>query len=444
MGERVNGITDWRRLGFWQALLLYGLLICSSFAVAGMEFFTMLLMAVAIAVWLRRRPPLVLPYWLLAPFVLIVLWALIVMVLNPQPWRTLAHMAPEYRVFAPFAILPALYQVRPGRALATYGIGMALFALYGVVQYEFGVDWFRSGADKLIRPFAGTGSFHAMGYFTHHLTFAGVMLMQAPLFFALGISERHRRRWLWFAIGAATWVGLLVSLGRSAWLGSLVGLGVLIFMLPRRWCLALLSLGLAGVIALAMLLSHDALQSGERIPGVPGIINRALQTSIGQDKDRLYLWEAAWLGIQEHPWIGVGLGNERYTYEAYRQVVSARHDDYQFTNRASAGIHNIYLHFAFTLGWPGLALYLALHGAVAWWCIAWIRAARGAFPLEQGLLWGSLGGLAGLAVASMFQNYFFDAEVQNAIVITIALALYAGQRVQHGLADGGGMGSARG
>jgi O-antigen ligase len=214
-------------------------------------------------------------------------------------------------------------------------------------------------------------------------------------------------------------------------------MGVLIFMLPRRWWIALLGVGLAGVVALSVLLSDDALHSGERIPGVPGIVNRALQTSIGRDKDRLYLWEAAWLGIREHPWIGVGLGNERYTYEAYRQVVSARHDGYTFTNRASAGIHNIYLHVAYTLGWPGLALYLALHVVVAWWCVRGIRAARGDFPLERGLLWGALGGLAGLAAASAFQNYFLDAEVQNAIVITMALALYAGRRIVGGSAAAG-------
>lgn len=442
MGERMAGSLDWRHAEFWQVLLVYGLLVSSSFAVAGMEFFTILLMALGIGLWLRRRPPLALPPWLLAPFVLITLWALIVMLLNPQPLRTLSHMATEYRVFAPFAILPALLQVRPRRALATYGIGMALFALYGVVQYHLGVDWFRTGADKLIRPYAGTGSFHAMGYFTHHLTFAGVMLMQVPLFFALAISERNRWRWLWFAVGALAWVGLLVSLGRSAWLGSLAGMGVLIFMLPRRWWITLLSVGLAGVVALGVLLSQDALRAGKHIPGMPGIVNRALQTSIEQDKDRLYLWEAAWLGIQEHPWIGVGLGNDRYTYEAYRQVVSARHDGYRFTNRASTGIHNIYLHFAYSLGWPGLALYLALHGAVAWWCVRGIRAARGGFALERGLLWGALGGLAGLAVASVFQNYFLDTEVLNAIVITMALALYAGRRIQAGPAAGGSAGAA--
>lgn len=440
MAERTVAVTAWRQLEFWQRLLVYGLLASSSFAVAGMEFCTILLMGVGLAVWWRRRASIGLPSWLIAPFVLITLWALLVMLLNPQPWRTLSHMAPEYRVFAPFAILPALLLVRPRRALATYGIGMALFALYGLAQYELGVDWFRSGADKLIRPYAGTGNFHAMGYFTHHLTFAGVMLMQVPLFLALGISERTRWRWLWFAVGALAWMGLLVSLGRSAWLGSLVGMGVLIFMLPRRWWIGLLAVGLAGVVGLSVLLSHDALNAGDRIPSLPGIVNRALQTSIGRDKDRLYLWEAAWLGIRAHPWVGVGLGNERYTYEAYRQIVSARHDGYQFTNRASAGIHNIYLHFAFTLGWPGLALYLALHGSVAWWCIRWIRAASGRFALERGLLWGTLGGLAGLAVASVFQNYFFDAEVQNAIVITMALGLYAGRRVQTGLAAAAGAG----
>jgi O-antigen ligase len=305
-----------------------------------------------------------------------------------------------------------------------------------VAEFQLGVDWFRPEGAKLIRPMHGTKVFHAMGYFTHHLTYAGVMLINVPLFAALALTDRGRVRLWWLAGALFSANGVLLSLGRSGWIGAVVGLGVLLLLLPRRWWMPLLAIAVAASLLLGALLATGHLRRIANAPHTPPLLKRALNTSLSYDKDRLYLWEAGWLAVQDRPWLGAGIGNEDYDFEAYRQIVSGRHEGYAFITRASAGIHNIYLQMAFATGFVGLAAYLSLFGGLLWWCGLWLRRAGTAHPFERGLLWGVAGALTGFSAASFFQNYFFDDEVANVLMIAVGLALHAGLTIRRERTNG--------
>ena len=422
-----------RTLAFWQIGLLYLLFIASSFSIAGMELGALGLMLLGLAHWRRNRPVSMPPRWLIVPYVAFIAAGLLSALINPETLRTLVQMKGEYRLFMPFALLPALALVDRKRLLRVYLVFMGLMALYGLVQYFYGVDWFRPEGKKLITPYVRNGAavFHGKGHFSHHLTYAGFMLINVPFFLALFFQDRDRMRWAWAAGALLAAIGVTVSLGRSGWVGAAVGTGLLAFMLPRRWSWSLIGLGIATFAVLVGLMLSGKLQATFSSDDNPDFVKRLLSTSLSHDKDRLYLWEAGWLGLLDNPIVGVGPGNEDWVYEPYRQVVSQRHGGYQFINRASAGVHNLYLQIGFTYGVLGLGAYLWLFGAFFTYCIRAVRQARPEQGLEKGLLWGAVGGLGGSMAAAVFENNFFDSEVQNLIMVVMALAIHAGMRIAH-------------
>ena len=435
MSENVLTTFSWKNSNSWIVLFLYLLLIFSTFSISGIVFASIGLISFSLYRFSRSKNIDKLPKWIVAPFILWLGSAILSALVNPEILRTLDNMRGEYRLLLPFAMVPALLLIDIRKLLKVFLFFVVLMAIYGVIQYFYGVDWFRSGDDKLITPFkrdiAGkTSVFHAKGNFSHHLTYAGFMLINAPLFFSLFIHDLKRTRWLWAGASVLTLLAVFVSLGRSGWVGVFFGFGILILMLPRKWAFPLIFVGVFTFTLFVSLMTSGWLQETFSHPDNPDFIKRILSTNLSRDKDRLYLWQAGGLGIQDNPILGVGIGNEDYYFEPYRQIVSKLHGGHTFFTKASAGVHNMYLQVGYTMGAIGLAVHLWLFGSVFYWCILWIRKAGKDFSFERGLLWGAIGGLFGNMIAAIFENNFFDGEVQTMVMIIIGLALYAGMMIR--------------
>ena len=426
-GSWVNHLTQ---RPFWLAFAVYALILFSSSTIAGIEFATILLMVTsALHLW-RAEDAEIAPRWIVLPFVVLVGAELISAFSNPHPLRTLDHMRGDYRIFLPLAMLPALARVDVRRLLHVLVACLALASIYGAIQFYTGVDWFRPVGEKIITPtiIEGAVVFHGKGTFSHHLTYAGFMLVNVSLFLALALCDRSRGRIIWLTGSLAAAVGVVVSMGRSGWLGMVAGAFVLVLMLPRRLAFPILGSVVLCAVLLVTSMATGWLQDRFDSPDNPVLVKRMLSASPTNNRDRLYLWEAGWMGFLENPIVGVGRGNERYEYEQYRARVAQRHGGYQYLTAASAGIHNVYLQLAYNLGVVGLGAFLWMYGAVFVWCVHWIRRSAGREDLgfERGLLWGAAAGLTGTLVAGAFENNYFDAEVGNMIGIAIGLALHAG------------------
>ncbi len=431
-GSWANRLTQ---RNFWLAFAVYALIFYSSFTIAGIEFATILLtMTSALHLW-RADDAEIAPRWIVLPFLAFAGAELLSALSNPQPLRTLSYMRGDYRIFLPLALLPALARVDVSRLLRVLVVCLAFAALYGAIQFHAGVDWFRPEGQNKITPtiIEGAGVFHGKGTFSHHLTYAGFMLINASLFLALALCDRSRARIAWLAGSLAACVGVAVSMGRSGWLGTVAGASVLFLMLPRRFAFSILGTGFLCAALLVVTMATGWLQDRFESPDNPVLIKRMLSASPTNDRDRLYLWEAGWAGFLENPIVGVGRGNERFEYEQHRARVAERHGGHHFLNTASAGIHNVYLQVAYNTGIIGLVTFLWLYGAVFVWCAHWIRRARDREDLgfERGLLWGAAAGLTGTLVAGVFQSNYFDAEVGNMVGIAIGLALHAGLMVRN-------------
>ncbi|MCH2172130.1 O-antigen ligase family protein [Myxococcota bacterium] len=410
----------------------YGLIVASSFSIAGIEAATLALFACALIVRFRERSMWGVPAWLVAPFVAVIFAELLSAICNPETSKALWSMRGQYRILLPFAMLPAFHCIDPRRALIALGVCVVLSALYGTIQFRFGVDWFRILDESLVTPsqFDPTGTFHAKGTFSHHLTFAGVLLLNALLFLALALCERTGLRWFWVLVAVAAITGVMTSMGRSTWLGLAIGGLVFALKLPRRWSVAIAASGLVLILAVALALSTGFLKRHLDPVGSSALVKRFVNTSLESEKDRLYLWKAGWLGFVDHPLVGAGFANSGANYQKYRELVAERHGGHRYSAVPEAGVHNVFLQVAYSMGVVGLGSFVWMFAALLVWCVRGIKQATSECSLDVGILWGTAAGLLGTLVAGLFQNNYFDAEVQNMFGLTIGFALFAGLKVQ--------------
>ena len=159
----------------------YTLFISSTFTIAGQDASIVFLYLLGIYSLIRQRKWPDMSHPLLWMFLLFTAISLVSGIFNQYEVDTLMNLRNNWRFVFPFVLLTAMYQVDEKNLLKTY-YGFWLFiALYGIVQFFTGVDWFRPEESSLSTPYMGTGDgfgiFHAKGNFTHHLTFGGSMLL---------------------------------------------------------------------------------------------------------------------------------------------------------------------------------------------------------------------------------------------------------------------------
>jgi putative inorganic carbon (HCO3(-)) transporter len=209
----------------------------------------------------------------------------------------------------------------------------------------------------------------------------------------------------------------------AALLGGLAGFGTGLGFsaaLRHRWAWLLLAfLVLFGGIFL--LLGGDRLVpalAGQRfsdflpyleMPDVRGVIVTDDNFAV---VERLAHWQAALEMLDDHPLLGVGIGNYVPVYPSY--ALPGWKDPLGHA-------HNYYLHIAAEAGLLGLGAYLVLVLACFWH--AW-RALRRVSGRRQGIVLGILGVLAAFAVHSLFDNlYVHGMNMHLAILLGLIYVL---------------------
>ncbi len=414
--------------------LCFALAVASVWSIAAIEAAALGLVPLGLALllrrWRRREGALPPAAWVW-PIALVLAAALLAALANADRASNLLALRDHYRLLLPLALLPALELVDRRRWLGVLAGGVILSALYGAVQFSEGVDWLRSAGYQLVTPspIVGSGVFHAKGSFSHHLTFAGAMLIHMAFFLALFLDDTRKLRWLWLATAAAAGLGVALSMGRSGWIGAAVGSSVLLLRLPRRVGWPLLAAGTGAALLLGAALWSGVLAKSYDGAARPALMRRLLATSFAHDKDRLYLWQAAWAGFRAHPVVGIGTGNDRRDFAQWRHLVAARHGGHRFLSRPESGSHNLYLQHAYETGALGLAAHLTWMGTILLWCRRGIARTRRVPSLDRGILFGCAAGLVGSLAAGIFENNFADAEVQTLLLLHFGLALHAGMRI---------------
>lgn len=177
-------------------------------------------------------------------------------------------------------------------------------------------------------------------------------------------SQSHNgfRKFICWAFSTLSFGMIFLAQGRS---GYLVALTIIIVLIWKLWLQnasknALLIWGLIGLLIAATVVLGPARQ---RIHNTFLSIQSALSGDLQHAEPRVSLWTAAWRGIREHPWIGVGTGG----YPSFASEAARRDSKLDFGSSLSPGHpHQTYLAAWVRWGPMGLALVLIL-----FW--AWIR-----------------------------------------------------------------------
>jgi O-antigen ligase len=283
-----------------------------------------------------------------------------------------------------------------GRSLLSVFLASStLCGAMAVVQYVDGWDYIRS------RPLQrmGTG-YIATGFFGHHLTFGGVVLIAFAAAFAQAVFARGRGRAMAAVAAGIMGAGLLASLSRTAWVGAGGALVMVAAMAGRRAIAAVAVAG--GAAGGAMLLSPTFLA---RLRSIAGVL----------DQPRARLWETALRIAADHPLLGAGPGSWSRLFPAYRVP-----GHYENVGHA----HNDVLNQLAQVGVLGATAWIAIW--VRYFVVS-VRGRRRAAP-DAGDLALSAAGIAAVGaflVGGLGQCFFTDEEVAMALWLVVACTLAA-------------------
>ncbi|HLB12883.1 MAG TPA: O-antigen ligase family protein, partial [Dehalococcoidia bacterium] len=300
-----------------------------------------------------------------------------------------------------------------GQALLIVGAVLAAGALAGLHGwYQFAL---RDGpasflvADTFLR---------AYGFYGQPNPYAGYLLSVLPLALALLLvagREALPIRGLLSAFGIQA-AALLMTLSRGGFLG-LAGASVLIAVLrgwvSRRILLAALVAGLL----LALGLSYGLVPVPGAEEGGPldefGVFDpRGIRASPQNWSvvERMALWYSAWNIWQDHPWLGIGIGNFKEAYPDYALPGWELGQEHA---------HNYYLNILTETGVVGLTAYLVFLGSLFLYAA---RCLKGALARGWGLRTGLAMALLSTVLALSIHN-FFDNIYVHGMLVQIGLLL---------------------
>ena len=254
------------------------------------------------------------------------------------------------------------------------------------------------------------------GPFSIYMTFGDVLMLGALFFLAYLANVPARPVW-WMAVAAPVTISsLAATYARHAWIGLATGLLILIPTSRRRVGigLALLLVAVPGTIMVPQTIRH-------RIQSIIDLHDVTI-------RDRLAMWHSGLLMIYDHPLLGVGPGQVRAWYPAYRRPEAVR--------PSTGHLHSSPIHLAAERGLPALAIW-------AWiWVVffreggrIWRQLGRDRLR-ERALVCASLSGVAAFLASGLFQHTFGDAAVVMLVYALMALPFSVERR--HSMLDPAG------
>lgn len=344
--------------------------------------------------------------------------------LSESPLLSLRYFRNFWKFLLPFFLFFSLKKEDIFPYLRTLGISASVIGVYAIIQHFTGLDLFRSEVlQNQYSPY--NGRWHAVGIFSHHLTFGGVFLLicsiSTPLIFCVKLPARYRIPLSILSI--TSFLGVVFSLGRSNWLGIILSMSIIAVFLTGRKILFFFTLSVA-ILLSGLFFSDNAPKTGFFKKTSLG--QRISSISMSSNKDRLMMWKASVNIIVDNPIFGLGPNMGKVMVPYYKKV--AETEKHRFQHNPGVGVHNIYLQTWIDFGLVGLAGYLLIWFSLIVTIIKRLISEKIADSVSNSLLLGLLGGFSGSMLAGLFENNFRDGEVQAIILTFMGLALILLQR----------------
>jgi O-antigen ligase len=320
----------------------------------------------------------------------------------------------------------------------------SIASLYGVLQHLFpGLDITRPEGRKVIQ-WTVEGGIASTGFFDHHMTYGGFLLLVFSLSFSLSVvslttkllpqemgfdnkgllSGESSQISSIFYIPLTTLIlgGLISSMTRNAWFGSLCAASLIIILSTVHILFRSKRLiGYSGAGFILLCATAYSLFTFIFPLQNPLIMRFKSIFDVSKNVERVYIWKSSIDMIMDHPLTGVGFNNYTEAIKGYRGNYS-----HTFSPGSDAHAHNNILTQTAELGIIGLTAFLWI----------WIRFFKegvkmylnppnpskgGEGGFQKAIIIGGLGAIFGFHIAGMFEGNFGDAEVATMVWFTMGL-----------------------
>ncbi len=402
-----------------RVFFLYSLFFFIPFSIAGDDFATIGLYIVSFVLLIRKQI-----HWEKTPITLglgiYLIGAVISTLLSHAPLTGFVYFRSFWRLGLPFLVFFTLKDQPVERFVRVLGGVAVIIGLYAIVQFYTGLDVLRS--EHLQNSYKQHyGVWHAVGVFSHHLTFGGVFLMLFAVFSAMVITrELNPRVRIFYAfVAVICLISLFFSFGRSIWIGAIVAVVVSLFVLiPQKIkIISIIVLICLAVITWFSLHYLEKTKFAEK-----GIGHRILSaTSIAANKDRLLMWQAGIEIIKDNPIFGLGPKMAELMEPYYKKI--AKENNHNFQHAPSVGVHNIYLQNWIDFGILGFLGFLLMFLTVILAIGTKVDRITIRKSTDHAILLGIMAGLCGNLASGFFENNFRDGEVQVLILTLFGIAM---------------------
>lgn len=427
LSARFSPVNLWI-FALWFALLLIPLLriIPNPASVTGnpwkVELFASFFLCLAVLWALLRKSRLEINLPVLVPFLLFIAWSG-VSFFWAESGQAVAHHTlvwVGYLLF--YCVFLYLLKSQTNRAVLLAAIAIAFL----IITFSCFFDYV-----TIVDFAADEGHFR-----TRYARYAELLAMLSPLFWALSLQVKNRKsQFIFLAIGAAFWLGVMFSLSKGAFLAGICGFAVffaasLIFskkIYDRRKIAVLVVVWL--IITCA---SQISFTSNSNTPTTANYIaGRNAEQHRNTTSMRVFTWKIARQMFGDHLLSGVGADNFGLEFKNSRINYAANNPDDELLVVAEEYMveraHNEFLQIFAELGVVGAMIFLSLVGGFLFLLTKAFVADGYRF---SPLLWACVAGFGAFFVSSMFSSFSFRV-VQNGIVFffVLALATYEMQKI---------------
>ncbi|HEX8737029.1 MAG TPA: O-antigen ligase family protein [Pyrinomonadaceae bacterium] len=412
----------------WFALLLIPLLrlIPNPASITGnpwrVELFASFFLCLAVVRALLKKTRLEVNLPVLVPFLLFIAWSGISF-LWAESGQAVAH---HTLIWASYLLFYCFFLY----LLKSQTSRKALFAALAIVFLIIAVSCFFDSV-TIVDFAADEGHFR-----TRYARYAELFATLAPLFWALALQVKNRKnQFIFLAIGAAFWLGVMFSLSKGAFLAGICGFAVF-FAASLIFSKKVYDRRKIAVLAVVWLIitcgSQISFTPNSNTPATADYLaGRTADKSRNTTTMRIFTWKIAQQMFSDHSLTGVGADNFGLEFKNSRINYAANNpndellfvaEDYM-VERA----HNEFLQIFAELGAIGAMIFLALVGGFLFLLgKAFIANGYRFSPV----LWACVAGFCAFFVSSMFSSFSFRV-VQNGIVFffVLALATYEMQKI---------------
>lgn len=258
------------------------------------------------------------------------------------------------------------------RGIAIFLFGATLAVLSGLSQYFFDFEFLRNNSVAELR----NGLHAASSSFNHYNTFGGYLVVVLSLVAALLLANNPSRSKINILSVSAilSTMAIIFTSSRGSWLAVSVSF-IFMAIFSGKNLKRLIPVFIFGLILFL----------------IPAFHERFLLTfKVGGDSDRFRYWLAAWKMINEHPFLGLGVGTFMANFLKF------------LPNTNISYAHNCYLQIWAETGIFALFSFASFMIFLVYFGIKEFIASRGF------LLLGLLSGVVGFLVHSFFDTNFYS------------------------------------